>query len=386
LWMKRKFAHNFVEIWQKPTIRAIIAITVITIVASVLVATAEFSRNEMFQSFWDSVWWVLVTISTVGYGDKVPVTVFGRIIGILLMFFGVAVLSVVTATISSKFVTRMIKEGRGLQDIKLTDHVLLCGWNDQSEQILETLQRDREGAFKVALINNLPEEEVAEILSHYDSESVKFARGDFTRESILNRANAAEAEAAIIIPDASTGGGIKGDERTILATLSLKTINPKISVYAHILDKENLSHLKKAQVDDVLVSDAYSGYLLANFVTAPGIPQFIGQLFSPGSDIHIKRHMIPEQLIGNMYKELYDYYHEHRKGILLGLGQVSESFNISDLLSGDYSYLDAFIMRKFQEAGRGIQGDEQIKIMINPAMEYKLLKSNFYFALESSES
>jgi voltage-gated potassium channel len=384
--MKRRFSANILELWRKPAIRAIIVITVITIIASVLVGTAELKRNMQFQSFWDTVWWVLVTISTVGYGDKVPITPLGRIIGVLLMFFGVAVLSVVTATISSKFVTRMIKEGKGLQNVKFSDHILLCGWNDQSDQILQTIDGDKQRAFNVVLINNLPEEDVAEILSHYTANSVKFVRGDFAKESILNRANAKDAEAAIIVPDSSNPGGIKGDERTILATLSLKTINPKIKVYAHILDKENLSHLKKAQVDDVLVCDAYSGFLLANFVTSPGIPQFIEQLFSPVTDIQIRRHIIPEHLIGKLYQELYDYYQEGQKGILIGLGQVSESFDLSELLSGDYSYLDAFIMRKFQEAGRGIQGDEQIKIMINPPMDFRLTKSNFYFALESNQA
>ena len=77
---------------------------------------------------------------------------------------------------------------------------------------------------------------------------------------------------------------------------------------------------------------------------------------------------------------------EHHNGILLGLGQVSESFDLAELLSGDYSYLDTFIMRKFQEAGRGIQGDEQIKIMINPPMDFQLTKSNFYFALEGNQA
>jgi voltage-gated potassium channel len=238
----------------------------------------------------------------------------------------------------------------------------------------------------VVLINQLPEQEVEDVLSHFPKMTIRFVRGDFTRENILLRANAQEARAAIMVPDDSTPAGKTGDERTILATLSLKTVNPKIKVYAHILDRDNLSHLRKARVDDVIVSDAYTGYLLAHYVTSPGIPQFIEQLFSAGSAFGIRRREIPESLIGSSYESLQKYYNKHYQGILLGLGRVSESFNLSELLSSDSSYLDAFIMRKFQEAGRGVKSDEQIKIMLNPAADYTLTPANFYFAIEGGDT
>ncbi len=380
--MKRNGIIFIKIIWEKPEARAVITIVVITVIAASLVGIAEFSHNDQFRSFWDTAWWVLVTISTVGYGDKVPVTPIGRIIGVLLMFFGVAILSIVTATISSKFVTRMIKEGKGLQNVTLVNHIILCGWNNQSEQVLQTLEREKRGDTRIVLVNNLPEEEVEAILSRSTMMKMKFVRGDFTREVILQRANAKEADAAIIVPDASSGSGSHSDERTILATLSLKTINPKIKVYAHIIDRENLSHLKKAKADDVIVSDAYTGYLLANFVTSPGIPQFIEHLFSPGSGFQIKRREIPPHMVGKTYDELKSFYAGQFKGILIGLGQISESIDISELLHGDSSYLDAFIMRKFKEAGRGVQADEQIKIILDPAPDYELTRSNFYFSIE----
>jgi voltage-gated potassium channel len=57
-----------------------------------------------FETFWDGVWWAVVTVTTVGYGDLYPTTVAGRIVGIALMLLGLGFLAVLTATVSSRFV------------------------------------------------------------------------------------------------------------------------------------------------------------------------------------------------------------------------------------------------------------------------------------------
>jgi hypothetical protein len=63
-------------------------------------AQATFDSRD-FHSVWDGVWWATVTVATVGYGDLYPTSVQGRLIGILVMIFGIGFLSAVTATIAS---------------------------------------------------------------------------------------------------------------------------------------------------------------------------------------------------------------------------------------------------------------------------------------------
>jgi voltage-gated potassium channel len=75
-------------------------------VAVVVVAGAAESifASEDFGSLWDGVWWAMTTITTVGYGDLYPKTTVGRLIGIVVMIVGIAVASVLTAAIASRFV------------------------------------------------------------------------------------------------------------------------------------------------------------------------------------------------------------------------------------------------------------------------------------------
>jgi len=378
-----KLQQKILNAVEHTTTRAIISIFIITIAAASIVTYYESAHGEEFKTFWDSVWWVLVTISTVGYGDKVPITPEGRITAVVIMLFGIALLSIITATVSSVFVTRKIREGKGLQEIKVKDHILICGWDEQAVQIMRRFEQETSFKKHVVLINQLPEEDVTDIISRYSSLKTKFVRGDFTHENILGRANAKYACSAVILPDSSAGSAKTGDERTLMAVLSLKTLNPKIKVYAHILDKENTAHLRKAQADEIIVRDAHTGYLIASHVMTPGVPQFFEQLFSDNSAYHIKRSPIPTDLIGKTYNDLENKYKQEISGILLGVGQMTEPFRIMDLMSDDYSYLDEFIMKKFKEAGRGTDSEEQVKILINPDKNTQLNKNDFYLSIES---
>jgi voltage-gated potassium channel len=80
-------------------------VTLIGFVASIAVLDAERDAPDAtITTFGDAVWWTLTTISTVGYGDRYPVTVEGRLVAASLMVAGIALLGVVTASIASWFV------------------------------------------------------------------------------------------------------------------------------------------------------------------------------------------------------------------------------------------------------------------------------------------
>ena len=367
----------FAEITQNTLTRIVFAITFFALIGASLVFMFEGSVNEEFKAMGDAIWWVLVTMTTVGYGDKVPMTTGGRVIGIIIMFFGLALLSSFTATISSFFIAKKIKEGQGLEEIKLKNHLIICGWNFNAEQILTRLEKEKKRVGSIVLINQLNEESIADIISRFSTLKIKYVRGDYSKEVVLNRANIRMANTAIILPGSSAGLGTKSDERTILSTLTIKSINPKIKVFAHIIDRENLSHIRKAKADEVLISDDYAGYLMASHILSPGIPQIVHQLFSEDGLYELSRQEIPSALHGKTYGELTDKLKSDQGVIPLGLGSEQKGMDISDILSDDYSYLDQFIRRKFEEAGRGLTEENRINVRINPSPDTTLDPKDF---------
>src|SRR5689334_11212162 len=67
-------------------------------------AVESLVNGKEFPSIWDGIWWSVVTVTTVGYGDLAPTTVEGKVVAMIVMLFGIGFLSVLTATIASRFV------------------------------------------------------------------------------------------------------------------------------------------------------------------------------------------------------------------------------------------------------------------------------------------
>jgi voltage-gated potassium channel len=366
--------------------RLLLGIVILALTGALLVFQLESGINQEFSFFGDAIWWILVTMTTVGYGDIVPVTTGGRLIGVMIMFFGVALMSLFTATISSIFVTKKIKEGRGLEEIKIKNHLIICGWNFNAERMLSIFEQKKMHIGRVVLVNQLSEEAVSEILQRFSSLKIKFVRGDYSRETVLRRANVQMAHTVVLLPDTSSGLTTHSDEKTILSTLTIKSINQHTKVLAFIIDRENLSHLKKAKADEVLVSDAYAGYLMASHILSPGIPQVIHQLFSEDGAFSFARQSIPGTLSGKTYNEVIEKLCPKEKMIVVGLGREDEGMDISHLLGDDYSYLDRFIRRKFEEAGRGLTEQNRIHIRFNPPSETIVDEKDFLIVISRGEN
>ncbi len=69
----------------------------------------EFEKNYRIKNFGDGLWWAVTTVTGVGYGDLVPVTVEGRLVGVVLMTAGLVLFSLIVAIFTSKITSRAEK-------------------------------------------------------------------------------------------------------------------------------------------------------------------------------------------------------------------------------------------------------------------------------------
>jgi len=82
----------------------------ITVLAVVTGSIARLIDHKDFHTFGDGIWWSVVTLGTVGYGDIVPHSAWGRVLGCIVIVCGVTFLAFLTATVTSLFVSADQKE------------------------------------------------------------------------------------------------------------------------------------------------------------------------------------------------------------------------------------------------------------------------------------
>ncbi len=344
--------------------------TALALITALLIGGAAITlaewRGGVFSNLLNSLWWALVTMTTVGYGDMVPTTPLGKAIGVIVILSGVLIISVFTATVSSIFVAAKIREGKGLQQVKYRDHLVICGFSFMAQQVLDALvtMRDHDG-FKVVLVADIPSAEADEVIANYQSLNLRFVRGDWTHETVLKRAGANVAHAIIILPDESLVDPHKMDEKTILATLTAKALNPKSRLLTYIKRRDNKVFLQRANADEILVADDFYGFLLAANTMDTGVPQMIKEMLSIEGENQLGSMSVPPEFIGKKFSDLAGHFCG-KGSILIGLSREENPLESADILSADTSALDEFIRRKFEEAGMEAADQARINARLNP--------------------
>jgi voltage-gated potassium channel len=105
--------------------------TSITVGAGLLMTVAD---RDSFPSIGSGLWWAVQTVTTVGYGDHVPETVAGQLVAALVMLVGIGFLTVITAAITSTFVSRSRRE-------QTPSSAIITPTEDQLRQISGRLER-----------------------------------------------------------------------------------------------------------------------------------------------------------------------------------------------------------------------------------------------------
>jgi voltage-gated potassium channel len=372
----------------KPLVEAaFITLAVIFLSAFAVYYFEHLQSNSNINSFWDGVWWTIVTMGTVGYGDKYPVTTGGRFVGILLIFTGVGLMSLITATVASVFVERRMKEGKGLETVKVKDHIVICGWNQHTEEVLQglTTYEPRDNA-PIVLINELPVDDIEPLRLKYNKYHLKFLRGNFVHEDVLLRANIIKAKFVLIMADQSAGTlPERTDEKTTLTALTVKAMAPNIKIIVELLDGENRPHLKRANVDEIIVRGEYMGSLLASAINSPGLPKAISGIISLGEKNKLWRVKIPKEFVGRTFRDLFTHFREKDHAILMGLLKEKKTIKLTDILSDNTSMIDNFIRAKLREVKKDVTVDrDSIKVLLNPEDDYMIAAEDLAIVLSKS--
>lgn len=336
-----------------------------------IIFVSEQKTNSEINSLFDAIWYTLVTITTVGYGDIAPTSVIGRITAMILLIAGVAIFGALSGKFASFLFERQQKKDRGL--LKMTNmknHFLILGWKQNFSKILEGIlyANPEIPAEKMVLLNNAPLSEIEVIKSDERFKNINFLHGDFTDEGTLLKAQLSTADRAVILADTSENfSTLEIDSRTVLAVITIKNLNPKIYCVAEILDTKFEKHLTLAHCDEIILSSDYEQNLLVKASAGKGMSHILRELISDDNDSGILIENIPDKFIGKPYQDFKNSL-TSQKDILIGLLENTGNF-----------------YKRRKEALAEAQKNPDIEKIVSNLKKVKTLKSNEpYFAPDDS--
>jgi voltage-gated potassium channel len=211
-------------------------IVIILLLCIIFGGIIHFLEEETFPTVFDGIWWSIVTISTIGFGDYVPHTVIGRILAMLLILIGTGFITNYFVTIARMAVSRENAYVDGSLPYRGSDHIVIVGWNERTKQLLELFAQSHL-AKHIVLIDETLEERP--MLSAY----VHFVKGNPTHENTLIKANIAEAREVMITANQHKAEN-EADMQAILTILAVKGQDRHIPITAEILSS---LHVKSAE-------------------------------------------------------------------------------------------------------------------------------------------
>ena len=164
------------------------------------------------------------------------------------------------------------------------------------------------------------------------------------------------------------------EDKTVLTCLTAKSISESCNVVAHVLDVENVSHLQRANANEIVVPDEHVPHLLAKHVTDPGVPQFFDDLIlKEKDDKGLQEVKIPKTLSGQTHNKISAFYKFKYGWLLVGYAIRKAGFSLDEQMGESGSPLIRnMIKEQLDGAGINLTSDEHVIVEINPPDDYKI--------------
>lgn len=340
-----------------------IGIIILIIIACFIVYNVETETGSGIETKFDVFWFMCIAVFA-NYFEYVCESLAGRMAGWTMLMTGLVLFGCITAKIASWFLDIQMKNDKGLKKLNaMQGHFLLCGWRPGFEDIIDNVLMSNTDISPdlIVLINEAPDQ-MEQLREEPRFKELNYVAGDFTDEVTLNRAFIHTATRALVISDKSKKySNLEIDSRTVLAVLTMESMNRGIYIAAELISEKFERHLKMAHCDEIILTQEYERSLLATASSGMGYSNVIRTLISNDADSGILIGDIPSGFIGKTYKDFKDYSWNLRdkKGILVGLLLNSGNFH-----------------QRRKEAIREAQKNPNINAIIDGLQKVKTLVSN----------
>ena len=244
-------------------------------------------------TFSDVVYFTMITVTTVGYGDIVPVSTRARLLDALVVTpirLGVWFLFLGTAY---QLIIRQYMEGYRMAKLQATlnRHLIICGFGHTGLSTTKELLARGVRADQIVVIDR--QEERVRLAG---SLGVGAFQADATQEAVLREAAIDKAKAVIIAAGR--------DDSSALMLLTARHLNPTVRIIASAKEEENVKLFKQGGADAIISPATFGGYIIAAAVDHGHMVQYLHDLLTIGGKIALVERPVRPDEIGKTPAEL----------------------------------------------------------------------------------
>ncbi|MFC5713631.1 potassium channel family protein [Thalassorhabdus alkalitolerans] len=301
------FIFDLIKIAVKIRKLTLFLVTIVFFIASSFII--HWLEPAIFPNPFIGFWYVMTTVTTTGYGDFVPETTIGKVYGLFLYFFGIALIGVVIGKIVESFgIYRKLKE-EGKLNYNGHGHYVIVKWSNKAKHTMNEILEIDEKA-KIVLIDSLSQ-------TPFEHERLYFIQGNATDTEVLDKANVLGAKAVLIFTQDNEVNHVSADGTSLLTVSAIEgyAAEKKKDIYTivEILKEKHIPNFKHANVDEFVIADEALSDLMAKSAVNKGSSRIIMNLLSRKSGVDIWK--LPRHSSWTTYNDAFDDL--KRKGAIL---------------------------------------------------------------------
>jgi len=230
---------------------------------------------KTFTTYLDAVWYVVITSSTIGYGDFYANSAEGKLFVMLFIIpSGLVLFAAAIAKVTEIWGTYKKMKEEGKLEYKGENHILVINWSRLAETaILEGLEKDKETEY--VIIDNLLEKEP---MIH---ERVHFVKGVGSHEAVLKMANVDKAKSAIVFGRKELDAEV-ADSMSHMAIAKIEKMNSSVRSVVVLMDKSNRQSFEDLNVDDFIEYHQTISHLAIMAAHTTGVTKAFSDLLTEG--------------------------------------------------------------------------------------------------------
>lgn len=253
-------------------------------------------ESETFPSYFDGLWWVMTTVTTVGYGDYYPISIPGRLIAFFLYVFGIGLIGVVIGKVVDGLTSYRKKREEGNIVYNEQGHYVIIGWSQKAKfAIKEMLETSKN--IEILIIDELGKAPMLE-------ENIHYIKGNASDRNTLLNANVKDAKAVLVFADDQIQDNQLTDGKTLLIASAIESIASNVHTIVEVMEEGHLENFEYMNVDEFIISNETISSLFVRSAFRKGISSVYSQLLrrAHGDDLY----HIPVQENWKTYRDAFE--------------------------------------------------------------------------------